>query len=138
MLLVESLERSSMVGLTLCDLSEECDCVCHSILLEKLFFFYGIWCTALKLIESYLHNGLEPVSYNNKLSNAIVLNTSVPQGPQGSILEPHLFIICTNDLHNNMRPRHTVCFADGTMLVYSVTSYQSLLDLSQKIELKLK
>ena len=77
-------------------LSKAFDTLNHSILLDKLKH-YGIKDGALNLLNSYLSDRQQFVQINNIKSNLLPVKTGVPQG---SILDPFLFIIYLNDLTN--------------------------------------
>ena len=70
------------------------DTVDHQILLDKLHCF-GVRATALDWFTSYLSNRLQLFNYNGYESDFRVMKCVVPQG---SILEPLLFVIYINDL----------------------------------------
>lgn len=97
------------------DLSKAFDCVDHSILLFKMEKA-GIRENALKLMTSYLTNRQICVKVNGKISEPIIVNSSVPQG---SCLGPLLYLMYVNDfgyLNLHGKPK---LFADDTTIFYS-------------------
>ena len=87
-------------GLTTCcvflDLAKAFDTVNHNILIAKLSL-YGIRGIPLQLIRSYLTNQMLYVNLSGYNSNSLVVKFGVPQGSE---LEPLLFMVYVNDLPN--------------------------------------
>ena len=103
------------------DLAKAFNTVNHSILLTKLDH-YCIRGNALHLIQSYLENRVQFVQINNHVS----MNKTIMCGvPQGSVLEPTLFLLYVNDIKNvtNFEVR---LFADDTLLYLSVKTLRLL------------
>ena len=94
------------------DFKKAFDTVCHRKLLHKLEH-YGIRGETLKLLHSFFSNRQQFVSFQNLSSETLTNNYGVPQG---SSLEPLLFLIYINDISNalNSIPR---LFTDDTCLV---------------------
>ena len=78
------------------DLKKAFDTVDHEILLNKLQF-YGMRGTINKLIQSYLSEHRQYVFVNGSRSSLSKVEYGVPQG---SVLEPLIFLIYINDLSN--------------------------------------
>ena len=108
------------------DLSKAFDTLDHGILLEKLNR-YGIRGTALKLLESYLNNRGQYVSFNNTASEKLPILYGVPQG---SILGPLLFLLYMNDIINCYKDPSTrfVLYADDTNIFISGPSKESVFE----------
>ena len=64
---------------------------------------YLLWCkqTALKLLNNYLTNRTQYVVVDDVMSAKLPLKVGIPQG---SILDPLLFMIYTNDLVSATQP----------------------------------
>ena len=89
------LDQKSHVVLMLLDLSAAFDTINHDLLVNRLKKSYGLDGYIIKWIQSYLKNRSFKVVVNGKKSDSSSLNIGVPQG---SILDPLLFILYTKDL----------------------------------------
>ena len=113
------------------DLGKASDTVGHKILTKKLEL-YGIKGCNLRWFESYLSNRKQFVTYGDKQTNIETVTCGVPQG---SILEPLLFLIFVNDLHK-MTKYLDPMFADNTNLFYSHKNIKTIFQIGNS-ELKL-
>ena len=106
------------------DLTKAFDTVDHNILLRKLFH-YGVRDNNLKLLQSYLQNRKQYISYQN--TEKTECKNVICGVPQGSILGPLLFLVYINDLWCSTPLLETIMFADDTNLFYSHNDVKELL-----------
>ena len=100
------------------DLSKAFDTLDHNILISKLQH-YGFKGAALQLLISYLSNRKQFVQYGDTLSP----KTDILMGvPQGSILDPLLFIIYINDMTHSSVLFKFINFADDTTLITNLNN----------------
>ena len=94
------------------DISEAFDKVWYIGLLFRIKA-YGVDGELLSLLENYLENCKQKVVLNDQTSEWREINSGVPQG---SVLEPLLFLIYLNDLPDGIT---SICkiFADDTSLL---------------------
>jgi hypothetical protein len=102
------------------DLSKAFDTLDHHILVEKLQY-YGLHGVSLKLMENYLLNRKQYVSFQDVKSDLLNIKTGVPQG---SILGPLLFIIYLNDLIQACDIFKPIVYADDTALSATLEAFE--------------
>lgn len=100
----------------------------HDILLYKLKH-YGIQGKLLHVIQSYLANRYQYVSYGGSNSTCIELKLGVPQG---SVLGPLLFLIFMNDITNISEMVKFVLFADDSNMFVSHADRYTLYSLANE------
>ena len=100
------------------DLRKPFDTVNHSILLTKIEH-YVVRGIALEWFISYLNNRKQYVYINGETSHLKFITCDVPQG---SVLEPLLFLIYINDHPNISKVLHFFLFADDTNISYEAES----------------
>ena len=114
------------------DLTKAFDKVDHKILTKKLEL-YGIKSCSLGCFESYLSNRKQFIRYGDKQKNIETVTWVVPQG---SILEPLLFLIFVNDFLKVTKYLDPIMIADDTKLFYSHKNIKTLFQIVNS-ELKL-
>ena len=97
------------------DLSKAFDTVSHSYLLSKLRS-YGINGNEFTWFENYLINPEKNAFYDGHLSKVFPVFRGVPQG---SILDPTLFLLHLDDIDNCLRHSSIIKYADDTVIYVS-------------------
>ena len=95
----------------------------HSILLEKLYAL-GIRGNIYNWFKSYLVNRKQYVIYNNYKSDMGTITHGVPQG---SILDPLLFIIYMNDFSKSSELSFAILYSDDTTTFLEGNSYNKII-----------
>ena len=103
--------RSGATRAVALDVSKAFDRVWHAGLLHKLNF-YGISGQMFGLISSFLSNRRLRVVLDGKSSQEYPVNAGVPQG---SILDPTLFLLYINDLPDDVICNIAICADDTTL-----------------------
>ena len=120
--------RANWSGIPGCE--KAFDTVDHEILLNILKSFNIVELT-IDCFKSYLTNWLQAVKSQGVKSEYLPIKCSVPQG---SILEPILFIFYINDLHTYLTGSKVSLYVDDTAL-YTSAKTQIEIKLTQQIEL---
>lgn len=125
-------DEDTYIGGTFCDLSKAFDCVAHDTLILKLNF-YGFHPPSIKIIQSYLSNRQQLVSYNNQNSDLCSIKYGVPQG---SILGPLLFLIYINDITECLTNSNSnlILYADDTTTLDKHNNLKELLNLMNRTQ----
>jgi len=110
-----ALDSGDLALLSLLDLSAAFDTVDHNILLRRLQQSFGLTSAVLQWLTSYLSNRKQCVCHSGLTSNATLLTCGVPQG---SVLGPILFLLCTSDIPKLVKQfgLHCHLYADDTQL----------------------
>ena len=117
--ITSSLDSGDLVIGVFLDLKRAFDTVDHHILIKKLFS-YGIRGNTLKWFQSFLTDRSQFVTYDGIESKVLPFKYGVPQG---SILEPLLFIIYMNDLFNVSNFLFTILYADDRWEISGKPNY---------------
>ena len=127
---LNAIDDGNMIRVVLVDFKKAFDLVDHDILLTKLEI-YGIRNEPLSWFKSYLSQRQQQVSINNTKSSFRPVSCGVPQG---SILEPLLFLLFIDDLPLYTSNVSTDMYADDTTL-YDVQSSQEVIERNLQIVL---
>ena len=120
------MDNNSSVCAIFLDLAKALDICNHKILLFKLDQ-YGIRGVANGVIRSYLTNHKQFVSGNGYSSSLLDINIGVPQG---SVLDPILFLIYINDLSNCSNFKTTLHADDSVLTLFhkNINCLQTMLN----------
>ena len=113
-----SMDKGMTNSVVFLDIRKAFDTVDHKILLDKLSY-YGIEEDELSFFKSYLSDRTQCCSINGVKSKFRSISCGVPQG---SILDPSLFIINMNDLPNSVKGTKIKMYADDINLTKQITS----------------
>jgi hypothetical protein len=104
-----------------CNLSKAFDRVWHVGFIQKLRS-YGISGKVLDWVKDYISNRQQVVFINNETSNYGDIKVGVPQG---SVLDPLLFMLYANDITDNLHNLARL-FADDTSISYSGSNFETM------------
>ena len=108
------MDKQMHIGTISVDLQEAFDTLDYGVLLQKMIYF-GFWATVIKDFESYPSNRKFLVC----IDNAFYEDGTLKYGaPQGSILEPFLFLLYVNDLPQSLSDTGSYLHADDTCIFY--------------------
>lgn len=110
------IDNKELICVVFLDMRKAFDHVNYNILTKKLNI-YGICGHSLNFLKSFLFNRKPCVSVNGCVSDNITLNVDVPQG---SILNPLLFLLFINDLLLQISNCETHLFADDSKICIRV------------------
>ena len=119
-----ALDNSELVGVVFIDLKKAFDTVYHSILCNKLRH-YGVFGNELLWFKSCIYNRRHFCRVNGEDSKLSPINIGVPQG---SCLDPLLFLVYINDLSLVVNQSSVAMFADDTSLSFRARNVHQLND----------
>ena len=130
--LLSAMDDGKISELVLLDLSAAFDTIDHEILLHHLHNVFGFGDTVLSWFQSSLENRTKIDVLHGKHSTPASLCYGVPQGP---VLGPILFILCTQPLSNVMQhyPVFHQIYADDTQ-IYKSCRPSEIVDTINSIE----
>ena len=100
--ILNNMDQKRVTFLVLLDLSATFNLVSFKLLLNHLYYRFGVTGTALKWIESYLTNRTQRVKIDDMESDPVTLKWGMPQG---SVLGLILYTLFTSPLSNLSRLR---------------------------------
>ena len=130
--MAKTIQENNFVHAAVLDFSKAFDEFPHKRLIYKLHY-YGIRGPLSSWIESFLTNRSQSVVCEGKRSNPAQVTSGVPQG---TVLGPLLFLLCVNDLPNNLKSSIRL-FADDALL-YGIVSSDVDVDQLQEDPMKLE
>ena len=106
-----TVDSGKVVAAAFIDLKKAFDSVSHATLWKKLRRDFGITNTLLDRLSSYLNERQQFTVLNGVRSDQLLVTISIPQG---SVLDPTLFNIFTNDLPSMVQSGLLYMFTDDT------------------------
>ena len=91
--ILDNMDNQCVTGILLLDLSAAFNTVSKNLLINCLFYRFGVYDKAVGWIESYLLDRTQKVKISDTESTPVVLTQGVPQG---SILGPILYTLFTS------------------------------------------
>ena len=120
--ILKHIDQGNLTGAVLLDLSKAFDMIDHSLLKIKLTAL-GVRGWALAWFNNYLSGRTQSVNVNGTYSDSVVLSLGVPQG---SVLDPLLFIVFVNDLPSVVHCCKIVLYAYDTALFFAARNIQTI------------
>ena len=109
-----NLDRSKETIAIFLDPAKAFNSISHKIFLKKIEM-YSFFKEAKELLFSFLANRRQKVKLNDMFSDFEIVNHGVPQG---TVLEPLIFLLYVNDFSSNLNTTEKVIqFADDTSIV---------------------
>ena len=108
-----AVDSDNIVAVAFVDFKMAFDSVSHEILLRKLERNFGITGGLLGWIKTYLNERMQFTVLNRVTSDQLPVTAGIPQG---SVLNPTLFTIFSNDLPSAVRSGSLFMYADDTSI----------------------
>ena len=114
---INTLDAGNIALLALLDITAGFDTVDHHILLQKLQCSFSIDATVLHWFESYVTGRTQDVLLSGTTTSPRSLVCDVPQG---LVLGPLLFVLCTADIGSIFKAHKLLhhCYADDTQIYF--------------------
>ena len=119
------MDNGKLNGVVFLAIYKAFDSINHEILLRKLKDQFGIHSTELKWFESYLTSRKQVCSVNGQTSSSKKIVCGIPQG---SILDPLLFLLYINDMTDCLEKTSPYHYADDTEISSSSDDFDTLIE----------
>ena len=106
-----AINANKVVAVAFVDFKKAFDCVSQAILLHKLNFQFGVQGSLLSWLTDYLTDRAQYSVVNGHHSTVLNVTCGIPQG---SVLDPMLFALYTNDLPSAVTSVSIFMYADDT------------------------
>ncbi len=126
----QEIDNGGTCGVLFLDLAKAFDTVDHTILIDKLKLL-GFKASTQSWFSSYLQTRSQSTKVGNTISDKSYISCGVPQG---SILEPLLFLCYVNDLPFHLNSTLGFLYADDTALL---VRGKDPIELQEKLNLEL-
>ena len=107
----KTIDENSVVRAAFVNSRKAFDCVSHPLLLHKLQYQFGMTGNILSWVTDYLTESKQFTIVNGMTSDTEVVRYGVPQG---SVLGPLLFALCTSDVPSSIKRGTVYIYADNT------------------------
>ena len=123
-------DKNIQTDLIIMDFAKAFDKVPHQQLLYKLKF-YGIKNQTLNWISAFLSNCTQTVILDGESSDIAPVTSGVPQG---TVLDPVLFLVYINDLSEYMKSSQLRLFADDSIIYKTIKSQKDCDSLQEDLD----
>jgi hypothetical protein len=127
--IARNLDNNQQVDILILDFSKAFDTVPHKHLLKKLES-YGINGNILSWLEAWLTQREQQVTIEGDKSSTAKVTYGVPQG---TVLGPLMFLICINDIGNDIKSKIRL-FANDSLLYLAISTKDDCKQLQQDLD----